>query len=79
MVMTATVIEGSVASVQMTGQLPADAPPIKPAAALAESKQSGEPVAIPAPGSGPEVTLPTNPSGPKGLWARLRGRWGKTE
>ena len=79
MVMTATVIEGSVASVQMTGQLPADAPPIKPAAALAESKQSGEPVAIPAPGSGPEVTQPTNPSGPKGLWARLRGRWGKTE
>lgn len=31
------------------------------------------------PPSAPEITAPTNPGSPKGLWARLRGRFGKTE
>lgn len=77
MVMTAQVIDGS-ASVQLTGRA-SDEQLRKLVSPIEAAQKSGEPVAIAAPTNGPEVTQPTNPGGPKGLWARLRGRFGKTE
>jgi hypothetical protein len=77
MVMTAQVIEGA-QSVQLTGR-PSDEQLQKLVAPVDAASRSGEPVALAPSAGGPEVTQPTNPGGPKGLWARLRGRFGKTE
>jgi serine/threonine protein kinase len=82
MVMTA--VEGVVGSVggvqlQIKSVRASDEKLAQLVAGTEPSGKSGEPVALPTPGAAPEVTQPTNPAGPKGLWARLRGRWGKTE
>ena len=81
LVMTAAAIDGVAVGpggVKLTANRPSDE-------RLAKLVTGPEPTPKPAeaqviqPQSPPEVTQPTNPAGPKGLWARLRGRWGKSE
>ncbi|HND11620.1 MAG TPA: hypothetical protein PLY80_14350, partial [Pseudomonadota bacterium] len=64
--------------VKLTANRPSDERLAKLVTGPEPTPKPAEPQVI-QPQSPPEVTQPTNPAGPKGLWARLRGRWGKSE